>query len=81
MPVLKDLIALAYDKTVVHCKELRWGYMNGILKRWLEKGVRTAADAMALDAPAKKDERSNVQPQKKEMDRMKEYLQKLHGKN
>ena len=76
----EDMIALAYDKTVVHCKELRWGYMNGILKRWMEKGVRTAADAMALDAPEKKDAQT-AQPQKKEMDRMKEYLQKLHGKN
>ncbi len=76
----EDLIALAYDKTVVHCKELRWGYMNGILKRWMEKGVRTAADAMALDAPEKKGTQT-AQPQKQEMDRMKEYLQKLHGKS
>ena len=75
-----DLIALAYDKTVVHCKELRWGYMNGILKRWLEKGVRTAAEAMALDAPEKKSAQSAA-VHNKEMDRMKEYLQKLHGKN
>ena len=77
----EDMIALAYDKTVVHCKELRWGYMNGILKRWLEKGIRTAAEAMALDAPEKKEAPKQQQTQKKEMDRMKEYLQKLHGKS
>ena len=77
----EDMIALAYDKTVVHCKELRWGYMNGILKKWFEKGIRTAAEAMALDAPEKKAPQKEQPQQKKEMDRMKEYLQKLHGKS
>ncbi len=76
----EDLIALAYDKTVIHCKELRWGYMNGILKRWAEKGVRTAAEARALDAPAAQG-KEQPKAQKQEMDRMKEYLQKLHQKS
>ena len=51
------------------------------LKKWFEKGIRTAAEAMALDAPEKKAPQKEQPQQKKEMDRMKEYLQKLHGKS
>ena len=29
-----EAIELAYDKTVVKCKELKWAYMNKILMSW-----------------------------------------------
>ena len=77
----EDLIALAYDKTIIHCKELRWGYMNGILKKWFDKGIRTVEQARAQDAPAAAAAPRKEPTQKQEMDRMKEYLQKLHGKS
>lgn len=33
-----ETVALAYDKTVFHKKELNWRYLNGILRRWHESG-------------------------------------------
>ena len=47
-----DAVALAYDKTVMKCHELKWAYLNAILKRWHEKGIHTAAEAVELDRPA-----------------------------
>ena len=36
-----ETVALAYDKTVLKCHELKWPYCNGILKRWHEAGLHT----------------------------------------
>ena len=35
------VIELAYDKTILKCKELKWPYLNKILTSWHEKGFRT----------------------------------------
>ncbi len=48
-----DAVALAYDKTVLKCHELRWAYCNGILKRWHEAGLHTAEEIQAGDRPAR----------------------------
>ena len=48
-----DAVALAYDKTVLKCHELKWPYLNAILKRWHESGIHTAAEAEAKDRPGK----------------------------
>ena len=49
--------ALAYDKTVLKCHELKWPYCNGILKRWHEAGLHTAE-------AVKNGDRKPGQPQK-----------------
>ena len=36
-----ETVAIAYDKTMLRCHELKWPYLNGILKRWHEKGLHT----------------------------------------
>ncbi|MBQ7485741.1 MAG: DnaD domain protein [Oscillospiraceae bacterium] len=36
-----ELVALAYDQTILYKKELKWGYLNAILRRWEENGWRT----------------------------------------
>lgn len=38
-----ETVAMAYDKTVYYKKELKWPYLNGILKRWHEEGWHSAA--------------------------------------
>ena len=51
-----ETVALAYDKTVLKCHELKWPYINGILKRWHEAGLHTPEEAEGGDgrkAPAK----------------------------
>jgi len=39
-----ETVALAYDKTVFHKKELNWRYLNGILRRWHENGWHTVEE-------------------------------------
>lgn len=46
-------IALAYQKTLMSKQSMSWPYMNGILKRWHAKGLHTARDIEAQDAPAR----------------------------
>ena len=36
-----ETVAIAYDKTILKVHELKWPYLNGILKRWHEKGLHT----------------------------------------
>lgn len=45
-----DTIALAYDRTLTNTGGLKWGYMNGILKSWHEKGLHTPQDVREKDS-------------------------------
>lgn len=42
--------ALAYDKTILKCREFKWAYCNGILRRWHEAGLHTAEEIERQDA-------------------------------
>ena len=44
-----EAIRMAYEKTVLKKQSMDWGYMNGILRRWHEKGLHTAAAVQAGD--------------------------------
>ena len=45
-------VALAADKTILKCHELKWPYCNGILKRWHEAGLHTPEEIQSGDRPA-----------------------------
>ena len=47
-----ESIMLAYDKTVLKCRELKWSYLNGILRRWHEKGLHTPQEIQEGDGRA-----------------------------
>lgn len=47
-----EAVALAYDRTVLKCHELKWPYLNGILKRWHEAGLHTVEQIETGDRPA-----------------------------
>lgn len=49
-----ETVAMAYDRTVLRCHELKWPYINGILKRWHEAGCHTPAEIEAADRPTAK---------------------------
>jgi len=81
-----EVIELAYDKTVLKCKELKWPYLNKILCSWHQKGLHTLAEVEAGDRPgsARNPRRSgnNMRPApaetaKDDMARMEKYLQQL----
>lgn len=38
-----EAICMAYERTILKKQSMDWGYMNGILRRWHEKGLHTAA--------------------------------------
>ena len=44
-----ETIRMAYEKTVLKKQSMDWGYMNGILRRWHEKGLHTAVAVEAGD--------------------------------
>lgn len=46
-----ETVALAYDKTVLKCHELKWPYCNGILKRWHEAGLHTPEEIERRTSP------------------------------
>ena len=40
----EELISMAYERTCLNTGGLNWAYMNKILQRWHEQGLRTAED-------------------------------------
>ena len=44
-----EALRMAYERTVLKKQSMDWGYMNGILRRWHEKGLHTAAAIAAGD--------------------------------
>jgi DnaD and phage-associated domain len=71
-----DAVALAYDKTMLRCHELKFPYLNGILKKWHEAGLHTVQEIEAGDRPAKAPSRSAVPApgEKKDLSWMKQYI-------
>ena len=70
-----ETVALAYDKTVLKCHELKWPYCNGILKRWHEAGFHTPEEVAAGDRPAER--RRDPAPAEQSSDEMRKYMQQL----
>ena len=71
-----DAVALAYDKTVLKCHELRWSYCNGILRRWHDAGLHTADEIQAGDRPAGK--QPTEEGQRDANRELRKYMQELH---
>ena len=80
-----DVIEKAYDKTILKCKELRWGYMNKILTSWHEKGFRTLRDVEEGEGRPRAGRtppaRNEGQAAREDMARMEKYLQQLRKQN
>lgn len=78
-------IELAYDKTILKCKELKWPYMNRILCSWHQKGLHTLSAIQEGDRPAPRAQeaaasrRESGDDLRGDLARMERYLQKLRG--
>ncbi len=82
-----DAIRLAYEKTVMKKQSMDWSYMNGILRRWHEKGLHTAAQVSASDsgyarrpapgAPAGLDRPASGEQAKSDMEWMRRMLTQM----
>ena len=80
-----EALRLAYEKTVMGTasKSMDWRYMNGILRRWHEKGLHTVAQIQAGDSTPR---RTAAQPAKQadperrareDMERARRLLQQM----
>ncbi|MBQ9492790.1 MAG: DnaD domain protein [Oscillibacter sp.] len=49
-----EAVALAYEKTVLNCREFKWSYCNGILKRWDRDGLHTPEEIEKDEQAGKK---------------------------
>lgn len=79
-----DAIELAYDRTVVKCKELKWPYMDRILRSWHEKGLHTVSQIETGDRPAGRRRagpgevrQESGEAVREDMARMEKYLRQL----
>ena len=52
MGMEEETIAMAYERTCLNTGGLNWAYMNKILQRWQEQGLRTAEDIRSGDHKA-----------------------------
>ncbi len=71
-----EVVALAYDRTVLRCHELKWSYLGGILKKWNEKGLKTV-DAIEQGENKPAASRQNVPAEESDIQK---YVQKMHRK-
>ena len=71
-----DTVALAYDRTVLHCHEFKWSYCNGILKRWHRDGLHTPAEVESHDRPGDRRTRRDGSAERDE--EIRRYAQELH---
>lgn len=49
MDLSEELISMAYERTCLNTGGLNWAYMNKILQRWHDQGLRTAEDVCTGD--------------------------------
>ncbi|MBR3949268.1 MAG: DnaD domain protein [Oscillospiraceae bacterium] len=49
MGMEEELISMAYERTCLNTGGLNWAYMNKILQRWQEQGLRTAEEVRSGD--------------------------------
>lgn len=81
-----EAIRMAYEKTVLKKRSMDWGYMNGILRRWHEKGLHTAAAIQAGDrdprpvragAALSPPAAAQEQQAREDMDRMRRLMEQM----
>ena len=84
-----ETIRMAYEKTVMKKQSMDWGYMNGILRRWHEKGLHTAAAVQTGDRDPRPVRAGSVpqivtptdeQRAREDMDRMRRLMQQMKEK-
>ena len=77
-----EALRLAYEKTVMGTasKSMDWRYMNGILRRWHEKGLHTVAQIQAGDSGPRRAAPASADPDRRareDMERARRLLQQM----
>ena len=82
-----EAIRMAYEKTILQKQKMNWSYMNGILRRWHESGLHTAASIRAGDREHRPIQAGGGQPQaptdnrqaREDMERMRRLMEQMKG--
>ena len=73
-----EALALAADRTVTNTGELKWRYMDSIVRSWHGKGLHTVSEIEQGDRrPAAVSRTASAAPDAKEMERMQRLREKL----
>ena len=80
-----EALRMAYERTVLKKQSMDWHYMNGILRRWHEKGLHTAAAIQSADhdprpragVPQNAPVPETPQTQQDNMERMRRLLEQM----
>lgn len=75
-----ETVELAYDRTMLQCKELRWPYLNKILLNWHKAGLHTLQEVEEGDRRTAPQSSGTAQPPLNAADnlaRMRKYLQEM----
>ena len=74
----RELINLAFERTVNNTGALKWSYMNKILQSWKEKGLKTVAEVEEKDLPPRRRNQPVRQPDKpRDIGRLLDELDKI----
>lgn len=73
----RELISLAYDRTMTNTGALKWGYMNKILQSWREKGLRSVAEVQEKDLPPRRREPAKQPDRPRNIGQLLDALDKL----
>ena len=71
----QETVALAYDRTILKCHELRWGYLNKILQNWHSKNLHTVEEVEQGDRPPAPRREDGARAPGANVARMKKYLE------
>jgi len=72
-----ETVELAYDRTMLKCKELRWPYLNKILCNWHKAGLHTLKEVEEGDRRAAPKPAQAAPNAGDNLARMKKYLQEM----
>ena len=81
-----DVIAVAYDKTMINTGKMAWRYMDTILANWHSKGLRTVQDVKEKDSSLRNrsadgykssETQKHGEPNLSEMERAQRILNKI----
>ncbi|QNL44213.1 DnaD domain protein [Oscillibacter hominis] len=69
-----EAVALAYDRTMLRCHKLKMNYLDGILKKWDEKGLHTVDEIQSGDGPRPAPVPAAAQGSRRSAAELKKYL-------
>ena len=82
-------VELAYDRTILKCKELKWAYLDKILQNWHQKGLHTPEEITQGDRlpaarpasarPAREEDAASIRENLARMEKYRQKMQKREG--